>query len=365
MTPADPPAPDPDANLDLRADIPGARAGPIAFAFDFPDLLNEFMALDGEARRLRSWSRRLGVVSILLVFLALATASADPLIAAFGENVHHNLRYFAAAAGMVGTLLGLLGLPRSSFRNRWVGHRFRAELLRHFHFHYLAARVPSLVAAAGDPALEAAYGEHRASALATLKSRYLDLSGAELTPLIEAPERVSLEEITPIETTEPERSEPAALLFAAWRKLRLDWQQSYSASKLDSVRIGLRTPRQQGRILSTLSWACIAAVMILHATHFGEPWLHLTAAQGAFAQLLIVWIALLALAIRALEDGLAPQREVERYEQYRIRIETMAESFDRARTDSVRLAIMRAFELTSRDEMNLFIRTHSHSRFLL
>ncbi|HEX8480947.1 MAG TPA: hypothetical protein VF650_03495 [Allosphingosinicella sp.] len=356
---------DPLSNVDLRAAVPEARTDSLRFAFEFPDLLAAFERDDAAAGRFRALSRWTGLLSILLVFLALLVASADHMLAFLDPNLHHGLRYFAAAAGPLGTAMGLWGLRRSAYRRRWIGARYRTEMLRLFHFRYLAARFPSVVAARGDPGLREAYRQERADALRKFRADFLSADEEALAPVLEAPERVALEWVVAAEPASPVPPEAAADLFAVWRKLRLEWQLGYCDSKLERGSIGFRTPRQQEGLLSAISWLCIGAILLLHVAHFAEPWLHLKPSQVAFAQLLVVWIALLALGIRALEGGLSPQREVERYEQYRIRIKSMLKAMDDAESPSGKLEIVRAFERMSEDEMHLFIRTHVRSRFLL
>jgi hypothetical protein len=74
---------------------------------------------------------------------------------------------------------------------------------------------------------------------------------------------------------------------------------------------------------------------------------------------------MVALAARALEDGLKPQREVERYEQYRASVRVARVRFDAALDMQTRLEVMRAFEQTSMEEMRVFLRTYAKARYLL
>ena len=66
-----------------------------------------------------------------------------------------------------------------------------------------------------------------------------------------------------------------------------------------------------------------------------------------------------------MEDGFQPQREIERYEQYRANVRVTEERFAAARTYAAKLEVMRAFERSSLEEMRVFLRTHAKARFLL
>jgi hypothetical protein len=77
------------------------------------------------------------------------------------------------------------------------------------------------------------------------------------------------------------------------------------------------------------------------------------------------WTALIALGARALEAGLQPSRDVERYEQYRANILVASERFEAADGLAGKLEVMRGFERNSLEEMRIFMRTHKRSSFML
>jgi hypothetical protein len=100
----------------------------------------------------------------------------------------------------------------------------------------------------------------------------------------------------------------------------------------------------------------------LHLLHFLGL---LTDLPTGLLEVAVIWTALVALAGRALEDGYAPLREVERYEQYEGNIRVAIERVDAAQGFAAKLVVARAFERTSLEEMRVFIRTQAKTRFLL
>jgi hypothetical protein len=83
------------------------------------------------------------------------------------------------------------------------------------------------------------------------------------------------------------------------------------------------------------------------------------------AIVVIIWLALAALATRAIEQGLQPEREIERYQQYRSAIRAILERYDQAPFQTAKIEIMRDMERLAFDEMRNFLITNERSRFVM
>jgi hypothetical protein len=347
------------ANLDLRGDTVEARKPSIRFLFEFPELLRLFETIDPEAQRARQLSRTLGFASIGLVLGALLLASADPAMETLDPGLRESLGYAAAGLGLAGTLLGLATRGHASPRARWLRVRMQTEILRLFHFHFTAQRLPEGLRAAGDPAAEIAWRAERTAALERLRQKILTDPGATYVRLLADRDFAPFAGLVAHEPEGTLGNRAAADdVFAAWRALRLEWQLGYCDAKLAHD----GAPRRQEVLFSRIAWSCIAVIVALHFMHFFEHALHI---PRVLLQTAVVWTALIALGARAFESGLAPQREVERYEQYRSNICVALRRFDDAPSTQARIEVMRAFEATSQEEMLVFIRTHASSHFLL
>jgi hypothetical protein len=318
-----------------------------------------FEEIDPAAARAGRLSRSLGFASIGLVLGALLLASADPLMEALDHRLRESLGFAAAALGLVGTLLALATRGKSSPRARWLRARLQTECLRLFHFHFLAQRLPAGLRAAGNAQAEAAYRAERLAAFERLRGTTLSDPPRAYERLLADREFAPFAGLLP-STADGAINDAATVTdaLAAWRALRLGWQLGYCDAKLADD----GAPRRQEVLFSRIAWTCIGVIVGLHMLHFLE---HSLPVQRVLLQTAVVWTALIALGARALESGLAPQREVERYEQYRSNIRVAMRRFDGAANPEAQIEVMRAFEATSQEEMLVFIRTHAHSHFLL
>lgn len=355
---------DPYQNYDLRAVADEARDPRVRFAFEHPELLARFRAADVVAMDAKQASRRLGFLSVGFVLVAMLVASGGPVLEGLEHETHRILGYISAGLGVLGTIIGLSALRKNSARHKWLQARLQTEVMRLFHFHVMASRLPEIALVKGDPAKQAAYLAERSAAFDRLDAKILANPAAEL-------ERIgSGHDLADFDIGVPEASisgnedpEVIELVLIIWRKLRLDWQLGYCKAKLAHKATGKRlSSRQTEHLFSTFSWIAIAVIIALHVSQFGADFLHLPV---NWMEVIVVWTALSALAARAIEDGLKPQREVERYEQYKANIMVTAERLDAAKDLPSKLEIIRSFERVGLEEMRVFMRTHAKSRFLL
>jgi hypothetical protein len=79
----------------------------------------------------------------------------------------------------------------------------------------------------------------------------------------------------------------------------------------------------------------------------------------------VVWVAIVALATRAAEEGLQPAREVERYSEYRSSLLQLLDQFRKSDSAVGKLSAMREVERVSYQEMRGFVRINDSSRFIL
>ena len=79
----------------------------------------------------------------------------------------------------------------------------------------------------------------------------------------------------------------------------------------------------------------------------------------------VKWIAVAALAARAFEQGLQPERELERYQQYGLGCKAILERFDSAASQAEKVKIMMEMERLSFDEMRNFLITNNRARFVM
>jgi hypothetical protein len=154
-------------------------------------------------------------------------------------------------------------------------------------------------------------------------------------------------------------------LFEAYRELRIVHQLGYANHKLTDM--SPKGPRGQRSILSTLSAVSIGLLCVIHVGIVVLVFAggHELAKSEAVLASLTIWIALSALAARAVEQGLQPEREIERYQQYRSAVRAVLERFEFANSQGEKLRVMSEMERLSFDEMRNFLVTNSASRFVM
>jgi hypothetical protein len=127
-------------------------------------------------------------------------------------------------------------------------------------------------------------------------------------------------------------------------------------------------PWRQAQILSQISLIAIALLCVIHvgvlwdAFLTGSVWV-VFASNSIYV--VTIWIALAALAVRAVEQGLQPEREVERYQQYRSALRAILDRFDRAATQGEKIQIMEEMERLSFDELRNFLITNERAKFVI
>lgn len=324
--------------------------GPIAFALIFPALLGHFAEADGVANAEKRRLRRKGLASVGLVTVALLAASATPEL--HDERLSPIIGFIAALLGIAGALLGYFNTPL-----KWLEHRLVTESLRQFHFRTLIRMAPDILAAAasGD---STAFERKRAGALAQFEQDVIKRKGALMEALIDAPETSRSDLISPAPDPTIFEQDNGALLLSAYRNLRILRQCQFADYKL-SRGAGLfsRFPKRQANILGLIGLACVALLLIAHIASA-------ILASNGILHLAAVWIALLALSLRVIEEGLKPRAEVERYRHYQAATYRILDMFERGDTAG-RIRAAEQLERAAFDEMVIFLRSHEEARFIL
>lgn len=352
-------------NYDLKAEAPEARVPSVRFAFEFQRQLDDFRKLDAKANIAKRSSRRMGYASIGLVLVALLIASSAPVLHDLhvSHDLHVILGYLSAGLGLLGAIIAFAGMHGASPRRAWLRNRLKTETMRIFHFHHIAARLPEIARVKGDAARQAAYLANREAGYDVLMNTQLANPDAVLTAISTRTDTLDNSYAPELALSGEEDAAAAEAVVAAWVKLRLDWQLGYCEAKLAAKSTGKRmSSRQTNDMFSFLGWLFVGIVIALHVIGIVAEPLHL---PRVWLEVFVIWTALIALASRALEDGLQPQREVERYEQYRASILVARQRLTVAQDLPAKLEIMRSFERTSLEEMRIFMRTHAGSSFML
>jgi hypothetical protein len=334
----------------------------IVHILDHPALRQAFIRFDRPSNAAKKKGRIAGLLAIALGMVSLAIAAAAPDIRALG--------LFAALCGVASIVIGLGGALYAGAKRRWLCNRLMTERLRQFHFQAFVCRWREIGASLAAPDKQRDYSEQRETWFNRLIAPFPGQLDSELTDLLDddTAERCWLHP-SPRLPGPDEDTSSLKELFVAYRELRILHQLHYANYKLrEEQDMFSWSPRLQDAIFSNTILICILAIFVLHlciafsiAVGARIGWLE----SGINVHIVVIWIAILALGFRALQEGLQPEREIERYRHYRASLRAVRDRFDKAVSAAEIFEIMLEMERLSFDEMRNFLRSNNEARFLL
>jgi len=332
--------------------------GTIAFALIFPALVECHDRADAVANGEKRRIRRRGLASVALVTCAILLASLAPYIP---EGLRE-LPYAPHAIGLLSALLGIAGgvIALRNSTTTWLEHRLVTEGLRQFHFCMLIRLAPDLLLAArsGD---HAEFERKRKIEFEGFCRNLIARKASVLASLTREREVSKELRIDPSPASKALADANGAILLKAYRDLRILRQCQYADHKLaDDTRLLSRMPRQQLRVLTALGASCVALLLSAHIISA----LLLGNELDRWVQLAAIWIAIGALALRVIEEGLKPRAEIERYRHYQSTTYRILERFDRGDVEA-RLQAAEQLEQAAFDEMTIFLRAQKEARFVM
>ena len=349
-------------------DLAARKYPTIMHVLDHPELRHRFSADDKPANKAKRRARTAGLWAIGLVWVALAIASSEHLLP------HQSpwatpLAAISAVCGLAGVIIGGTGILFAAKKQEWLHRRLMTERIRQFHFQTFVFRLPEILRSLSSEEAKDAFLLERKAWFEEFKSHFHGKLDEQFMNVLEDEKQTDiwLHETEKKESTLSEHRELDPL-FAAYRELRIKHQIGYANNQLkDDRRIFSASPRRQAAVFSSVSFICVVLVCAIHVAVLAGVLSQsaLWAAHGEIASLIIIWIAIAALAVRAIEDGLQPEREVERYQQYRSSVSFVLERFDQAASQKEKLQTMQEMERLVFDEMRNFLISGNQTRFVL
>jgi hypothetical protein len=341
----------------------------IFHVLDHRQLQEFFLHYDNPANIAKRKSLLFGLSAIACGFAALAVAALE--LYPWDGMTEYCFAIFSGVCAIASFLIGSAGMLIASRKREWLQHRLMGERIRQFHFQTFVFRIHEIFASLRDHDAKLSFALARERWFESFKKRFDRKLDAALFAILQDEDgsEMKLHEGARRGNTiiETEGLNP---LFEAYRELRILHQLRYADYKLhDDHKILSSMPARQFATLSLISLALITLLVAIHAgilmgvTVWPQHW-H-TSNIHVVAVLLIIWIALAALATRAIEEGLQPEREVERYRQYRAAVRTILERYNDASTQTQKLEIMVDMERAAFDEMRNFLIAFERSRFII
>jgi len=339
----------------------------IVHVLDNERLRGLFAQYERDANAARDRVRILGVTTVVFATVALITVATQVVwprtqTARFTAILLELGGMFAAAVGSGSLWLG-------PWKRRWLESRFMAERLRQWHYQMMLRRGREIDRSIEDSDGLRVFERNRNQWLDEFLQGYRGHLDAKLEALVS--------ELGDAETwvhSPPSAYRQGSRAFAqvcqAYAQLRLDHQYYFAAYKLrraDDVPMWrlLRLPAvRQAAVLSALSSVGLSAALAFSAALIYAHVVDLPRLEPALGVGAIV-AALIGLALRTLQEGLAPEKEIERYSDYRGRVAALRDRFRQSSDKTERLRLMEELERGAVDEMRGFLRTHQSATFLL
>ena len=252
-------------------------------------------------------------------------------------------------------------------KREWLYQRLMTERLRQFHFQTIVFRLPELLASLDDQETAHRYESKRSIWFSSFLAEHGGKLGSRFTALLDGFSEPRLHEYQDVDE---HVFENAALgsIFEAYKELRIKHQLEYANQMLREQGDDERgmPAKQQAALISSVAFFAIMLIFIIHliiaiSIPLSLEWAHSTELHTS-----AMWLAILALAAKALDEGWQPEKEIGRYSQYRASTKYIMERFeDDLTTDKERLRIMEEMERLLIQEMREFMRDYSNSRFVL
>jgi hypothetical protein len=355
----------------------------LAAVLDFPELRDTFAAYDKRACDARQRTQRWGLLSVVFAVLALLATATEPLWG--GQSWLPRLIGTATELiGLVGALVGVGGLWLGPSKRSWLLNRLMAERIRQWHFQFLVNRGDLVCRACGTVATDAR--AEFLSARQVLFQEFLHSLQGKLDSLLTSLMGVNYASEARLIASaagsnhgyEKDR-DTFDSLAESYQLLRIRHQLQYAQHKLQhSTEKPWRKflswpPIVQERVLGGLGAACLGLALLVsvgiilgHVLAFiAEDSLLVTVLEHASLNSLAVALAVVAVAIRTVEDGLGIKADVDRYQHYANRMQHLSHEFEHDTSIRNRLRIMTECEQLCFEEMREFMVLHHSATFAL
>jgi len=327
-----------------------------------PQVIDLFRQIDKRANQAKRKWRGWGILVIMSGTLALIGASVAPLLD--NESVARAVAAAAALSGLLSIVMGAGSLFLTDTKEQWLHGRFEGERLRQFHFQAFVRRFPDIIAVLTNKDTMTDFVKKRDHWLEQFKLSVCSGRAAAFENTVgDATESEIWLLDASSESCAAEPSDPVVdQFFNSYRWLRIEHQLRYANYKIgEGEKLSVRT---LSTILRNATLIGLAGLVVLHLVLLKDFISHpFSYVPPLWIHSAIILIAVAALAVSALNEGLRPDRELDRYQTYRLQVRSVRDRFQRATTSAEKLSIMAEMERTAFYEMRSFLRTHLEAKF--
>ena len=361
----------------------------VFFAMDHPELRDAFKQIDTRAKKGKTVSRRIGCLALICATLSLLTFPSEPLLngvwpaLAESQGFIRTMAIVGAVFGLLALIFGNLGLGFGKVKRNWLQTRLTTERLRQWHSQYLVAHGAEIARISGNEDEIEAWKARRSIAFQRFQRSFIDQVGSEYTKYTE-PSAAAYSGQSIIDPAtknafwidaawakaaaeKPTKEHQPILqdLYRAFEETRLRGQIQYTNYILSSDGTFWSSPAKQLHILGNLSYVLVVFAFIANfVALISAVWPPFPISWEVLSSLGVVF-AIIAVGVRAMLEGLRPQRETRRMQFYAAALNHAEERFNAAKTHGKKVEAMSLLERASFDEMVEFISSNERARFVL
>lgn len=356
------------------------------FAVYSEAISSKFKEYDDETRALKTMFQRWGFGVVILAVLALSIAALEPSVL---RPLAHRLPHFtteiaagfAAVAGILSVVIGFYGMGSSDRKMHWLRNRMLCERIRQWRWQYYCAHIPEILAKSGNKAQETEYADKRDREFSDFVMQLRTHDKRELQSIlsasVEEPDAVwaqpefkhdlqRKETLDAIETAMHHQNGPAAQLIAAYSNVRIGAQKRYAEYLVKKTGPFTTHPATQREWLHKHGVRLLLTIFGLHILILLGVLLYpLPQYVASGVSVSAVILALVALGLRAVEDGLRPSEHLGRFTGYLAEVSSIEQAFAVAETPLTERNLMIALETASYKEMVDFLQAGNRSRYVM
>lgn len=332
---------------------------------DHLSLRDAFRRENDPANRAKRHSHVAGFWAVTLALVALLGAASEPLWIQLESPWPRIIVIASAALGLLSIFISVVWLVYGKRKSTWLYGRLYTERLRQFHFQSFVWRFADIVESM-RPGEEnrREYQLKRELWFNAFEHEMIGKGDAQLSALLQ-PTALPVVWLHANASNDEEPMVPnrpdvnLQSIFRAYEVFRFDEQQGYAefmlrlSNRPDPAKAkepplqrltwlwypGMNQPLRTKRKVLTAIWTgALVALVLLHLGLLGSHLVGWHYWEGALAHVMIVWVALLAVAVKTLSEGFALTREVERYEEYRAVVNSFETSISRCRVPTQKAA---------------------------
>ncbi len=361
----------------------------VFFALDNPELRAEFKRVDEIALKAKTRSRWIGCAALIFATFSLLTFPLEPVIQGIWKStieyeiIFQYVAVFGATFGILALVFGNIGLGFGKVKRNWLQQRLITERLRQWNAQYFIAHAVDIAAAAQDQDAKSAWLAQRSVAFNRFKRMFIDQVESEYAKFtVSTAASFSGQSVTDPRTRhafwideawakaaakKPDKAHQETLneVYKAYEETRLVGQIQYTNYVLSSDGPFWSSPAKQLHVLGNLSYVLVVLAFFSNfAALISALWIQFPIDWEVVSSLAIAF-AIFAVGVRAMLEGLRPQRETRRMQLYAAAINLADTSFKAARSHAKYIEAMSMLERASYDEMIEFISSNEQARFVL